>query len=232
MNNKVALLEASRLTKIFRESGEDLCILDGLELHIFEKEFITLGGNSGAGKSTLLHILGGLDKPTEGSVSFKGEALFQMKEKHLNEFRNKHMGFIFQFHHLLPDLNALENVLVPAMIARQINAEAKKYAEHLLEYVGLKERLKHHPNQLSGGEKQRVAVARSLMNRPDVILADEPSGNLDERNSHKLHELFIKLNEEQGQAFLIVTHDKNLYQQGKTRLVLTRGKISTDESKS
>ena len=173
-------------------------------------EIVSIIGKSGAGKTTLLQIIGTLDKPDSGSVVIDGVDVFALKEKELADFRNRHIGFIFQFHQLLPEFNALENVMMPAMIARMSEKEAEQRAVQLLTELGMAERLTHKPNELSGGEKQRVAAARAMMMSPDVILADEPSGSLDESNKKELHKLLLQMREQYGQTIIIVTHDKEL----------------------
>lgn len=188
----------------------NLEVLRGVNLHINRGEVISIVGPSGAGKTTLLQLIGTLDKPTTGSILFNGQELAGMNEKRLAEFRNKHIGFVFQFHQLLPEFTALENIIIPALIAGRSRNAAEKDAMELLDIMGLKERAGHKPSELSGGENQRVAVARALINRPHLVLADEPSGSLDSKNKEELHKLFFKLRERYGQTFLIVTHDEEL----------------------
>ena len=185
-------------------------VLKGGDLTVEKGEIVSIIGKSGAGKTTLLQIIGTLDKPDSGSVVIDGVDVFTLKEKELADFRNRHVGFIFQFHQLLPEFNALENVMMPAMIARMPEKEAEQRAVQLLTELGMAERLTHKPNQLSGGEKQRVAAARAMMMSPDVILADEPSGSLDESNKKELHKLLMQMREQYGQTIIIVTHDKEL----------------------
>ena len=185
-------------------------VLKGVDLTVKKGEIVSIIGKSGAGKTTLLQIIGTLDKPDAGNVVIDGVDVFALKEKELADFRNRHIGFIFQFHQLLPEFNALENVMMPAMIARMPEKEAEKRAVQLLTELGMAERLTHKPNQLSGGEKQRVAAARAMMMSPDVILADEPSGSLDESNKNELHKLLLQMREQYGQTIIIVTHDKEL----------------------
>jgi lipoprotein-releasing system ATP-binding protein len=187
-----------------------LAVLKGANLEVQKGEIIAITGKSGAGKSTLLHILGTLETPSSGTLEINNEKVFSLSPNKLAAFRNRNIGFVFQFHHLLPEFTALENVTIPALIDRQSESTAKKRAAELLDYLGLSERLLHKPNELSGGEQQRVAVARALMNQPLVILADEPSGNLDTASSHDLHQLFFKLRKEFGQTFVIVTHNMEL----------------------
>lgn len=185
-------------------------VLKGVNLEVQRGEIVAIVGKSGAGKTTLLQIIGTLDRPTRGRVLIEGTDVFAMKDKELAAFRNRHIGFIFQFHQLLPEFTALENVCIPAMIAREKETEYKPRAEKLLRELGLSDRMGHKPNELSGGEKQRVAAARALMMNPDIILADEPTGSLDEKNKKELSDLLLKLRKEYGQTILLVTHDKEL----------------------
>ena len=196
--------------KDIHKSFGSLEVLKGVNLEIQKGEIVSIIGKSGAGKTTLLQIIGTLDKANSGKVEINGVDVSGLSEKELAEFRNKHIGFIFQFHQLLPEFNALENVMMPAMIGRMDWKEAEKRATELLTELGLGERLTHKPNELSGGEKQRVAAARALMMAPDVILADEPSGSLDEENKKELHRLLKHMQEQYGQTIIIVTHDKEL----------------------
>ena len=196
--------------KNIRKSFGVLEVLKGVDLTVERGEIVSIIGKSGAGKTTLLQIIGTLDRPDSGSVVIDGVDVFALKEKELADFRNRHIGFIFQFHQLLPEFNALENVMMPAMIARMSEKEAEQRAVQLLTELGMAERLTHKPNELSGGEKQRVAAARAMMMSPDVILADEPSGSLDESNKKELHKLLLQMREQYGQTIIIVTHDKEL----------------------
>ena len=198
-----------RLEGITKSFGS-LQVLRGIDLEIKKGEVVSIVGPSGAGKTTLLQIMGTLDMPDSGSVTIDGTLVNCLKEKELSAFRNKHIGFVFQFHQLLPEFTALENVMIPAFIAGVSSKEANERALEILEFMGLTERASHKPNELSGGEKQRVAVARALINHPAVILADEPSGSLDTHNKEELHQLFFDLRERLGQTFVIVTHDENL----------------------
>lgn len=200
------MIEIKDLTKKFG----DLVVLKGVNLTVKRGEVISIIGPSGAGKTTLLQLIGTLDKPTSGSILFDGEELGCMSNKRLATFRNRHIGFVFQFHQLLPEFTALENIIIPALIAGHNRAEAEKEAMELLRIMSLEERAGHKPSELSGGENQRVAVARALINHPDVILADEPSGSLDSHNKEELHKLFFDLRERFGQTFIIVTHDEGL----------------------
>ena len=196
--------------KNIHKSFGDLEVLKGVNLQVKNGETVAIVGKSGAGKTTLLQIIGTLDRPTSGKVLIDGTDVFEMKDKELAAFRNKHVGFIFQFHQLLPEFTALENVCIPAMIAREKEAEYTARAEQLLRELGLGDRMDHKPNELSGGEKQRVAAARALMMSPTIILADEPTGSLDTQNKKELSELLLKLRKEYGQTILLVTHDKDL----------------------
>lgn len=200
------MIHASNITKSFGS----LQVLKGIDLDIQQGEVVSIVGPSGAGKTTLLQILGTLEKPDGGSVLINGVDVTKLKDREMSRFRNLHLGFVFQFHQLLPEFTAMENVMIPALIARQSKKEARQRAEELLTFLGLKDRLEHKPNELSGGEKQRVAVARALMNHPDVILADEPSGSLDSNNKAELHQLFFDLRDKFNQTFVIVTHDEEL----------------------
>ena len=196
--------------KNIHKSFGTLEVLKGVDLTVKKGEIVSIIGKSGAGKTTLLQIIGTLDKPDSGSVVIDGVDVFALKEKELADFRNRHIGFIFQFHQLLPEFTTLENVMMPAMIARMDEKEAEQRAMKLLTELGMAERITHKPNQLSGGEKQRVAAARAMMMSPDVILADEPSGSLDESNKKELHKLLLQMREQYGQTIIIVTHDKEL----------------------
>lgn len=202
-----------------------LQVLKGVDLTIARGEIVSIVGASGAGKSTLLHLLGTLDKADGGSIHFDGKALHSMGGKELARFRNKHIGFIFQFHNLLPEFDALENVCLPAFIAGISKETAEERGKMLLAKLGLGERTHHKPNQLSGGEQQRVAVARALINQPDVIFADEPSGNLDSANARELHRLFFSLRETFQQTFVIVTHNEELAAMADRKLTMRDGKI-------
>ena len=208
-----------------RKSFGDLEVLKGIDLSVNKREVISIVGPSGAGKTTLLQVLGTLYRPDAGSILFNGTDLSALGKKALARFRNEHIGFIFQFHQLLPEFTALENVFIPALIARKSEKKARERAAELLNFLGLSERSHHKPSELSGGEQQRVAVARALMNEPDVILADEPSGSLDSRNKAELHKLFFNLRDQLGQAFIIVTHDEELAATTDRTIHLKDGKI-------
>ena len=196
--------------KNIHKSFGTLEVLKGVNLTVKKGEIVSIIGKSGAGKTTLLQIIGTLDKPDSGSIMIDGVDVFALKEKELADFRNRHIGFIFQFHQLLPEFTTLENVMMPGMIARMDEKEAEQRAMKLLTELGMAERITHKPNQLSGGEKQRVAAARAMMMSPNVILADEPSGSLDESNKKELHKLLLQMREQYGQTIIIVTHDKEL----------------------
>ena len=200
------MIKANDITKSFGP----LQVLKGIDLTVGKGEIVSIVGKSGAGKTTLLHILGSLDKPDSGSVTLAGTDITQLKDRELSDFRNRHIGFVFQFHQLLPEFSALENVMMPALIAGIPNSKARCQGLELLDFLNLADRAKHKPNELSGGEKQRVAVARALINHPDVIFADEPSGSLDSANKQDLHQLFFSLRGQMNQTFVIVTHDESL----------------------
>lgn len=196
--------------KNIHKSFGSLEVLKGIDLTINKGEVVSIVGPSGAGKTTLLQIMGTLDKATQGSITIANTAVHTLSDSKLSAFRNKHIGFVFQFHQLLPEFSAIENIMIPAFIAGVSKKEAKQRAQELLAFMGLEDRANHKPNELSGGEKQRVAVARALMNQPDVIFADEPSGSLDSKNKEELHRLFFDLRDKFGQTFVIVTHDNDL----------------------
>ena len=196
--------------KGIKKSFGSLEVLKGIDLHIDKGEVVSIVGPSGAGKTTLLQIIGTLDRPDTGTITIDGIDVSKLSSKKLSDFRNLHIGFVFQFHQLLPEFTAIENIMIPAYIAGVSHREARQRAEELLEFMGLSDRASHKPNELSGGEKQRVAVARALMNHPAVILADEPSGSLDSKNKEELHQLFFDLRDKFGQTFVIVTHDEQL----------------------
>ncbi|MBQ6063825.1 MAG: ABC transporter ATP-binding protein [Prevotella sp.] len=196
--------------KDIKKSFGTLQVLKGIDLHIDKGEVVSIVGPSGAGKTTLLQIIGTLDKPDSGTIVVNGIDVSKLNAKEISDFRNQHIGFVFQFHQLLPEFTALENIMIPAFIAKKSHREAKARAEELLAFMGLEDRASHKPNELSGGEKQRVAVARALVNHPAVILADEPSGSLDSQNKAELHQLFFDLRDKFGQTFVIVTHDEEL----------------------
>ena len=200
------MIDIKNITKSF----DSLQVLKGIDLHINKGEVVSIVGPSGAGKTTLLQIIGTLDKPDAGTICIDGIDVSSLSTRKLSDFRNQHIGFVFQFHQLLPEFTALENIMIPAYIAGKSNSEAKQRALELLAFMGLSDRAHHKPAELSGGEKQRVAVARALVNKPAVILADEPSGSLDSKNKAELHQLFFDLRDKFGQTFVIVTHDEGL----------------------
>jgi lipoprotein-releasing system ATP-binding protein len=207
------------------KSYEQLQVLKGVSLEITKGDLVCIVGPSGAGKSTLLHIIGTLDKADSGTVTINNQQISSLKDNELSDFRNQYLGFVFQFHHLLPEFTAIENVSIPAYIAKKNEAETKKRAKELLDFLGLKDRLNHKPNELSGGEQQRVSVARALMNQPLVILADEPTGNLDTERSEELHQLFFDLKKEFNQTFIIVTHNDLLADKADKKFVMKDGLI-------
>ena len=216
-------------TKNLHKYYDQLHVLKGVDLHIQKGEIVSIVGASGAGKTTLLQILGTLDKPSvENGIELRinNEDILTMNDKTLSKFRNLNLGFIFQFHQLLPEFSALENVCIPAFIANKPKNETEVEAKKLLDYLGLSHRINHKPNELSGGEQQRVAVARALINKPAIIFADEPSGNLDTASAENLHQLFFKLRDELGQTFVIVTHNEELANMADRKLVMVDGQIS------
>jgi lipoprotein-releasing system ATP-binding protein len=228
----MTILRADTIHKIYRIGGNEqgVHVLKGISLSILKGEMIAVVGPSGAGKSTLLHILGGLDRPTEGSVTYGGVNIATMSDTALAEFRNRRVGFIFQFHHLLPEFTAAENVAMPALIQGVSLKKALHQAQELLEKMGVSHRSDHHPSELSGGEQQRVAVARSLINQPSIILADEPSGNLDSKNADLLHDLLHDLNTRSGITLVIVTHNTELAAKASKVIKLIDGTIAMDNS--
>ncbi len=215
------MIKGVNITKEYNK----LKVLKNVNLEIDKGEIVTIVGKSGAGKSTLLHILGTLDRPTSGEIFLDGKLSTSLSDSQLNTFRNEHIGFVFQFHHLLPEFTAIENVMMPALIKKASKKESESRAKELLTYLGLADRIQHKPSQLSGGEQQRVAVARALMNKPLVIFADEPSGNLDTQTSKELHDLFYKLNKDIGQTFVIVTHNTELASMAHRTIQMQDGNI-------
>jgi lipoprotein-releasing system ATP-binding protein len=216
------MLKASQVQKSYGE----LRVLKGVDLHVQKGEVVAIVGASGAGKSTLLHILGTLDSPDQGSVFIDGENVFDRSSDRLAEFRNKKIGFVFQFHNLLPEFSALENVMIPGMIARQETKSLRKKGIEVLDRLGLTQRINHKPSELSGGEQQRVAVARALINSPALVFADEPSGNLDSKNAADLHQLFFELRNELKQTFIIVTHNQEFANMADRRLEIKDGQMT------
>lgn len=211
-------------TNIHKYYG-DLHILRGVSVNIAAGEVVSIVGPSGAGKSTLLHIMGTLDRANEGKVLYEGTDVLQLNDKKLGAFRNQHIGFVFQFHHLLPEFTAIENVSIPAYIAKKDTTSTRQKAKELLAYLGLKDRMDHKPSELSGGEQQRVAVARALINQPKAVLADEPSGNLDSDSAKELHQLFFQLREKFHQTFVIVTHNEELANLADRKMTMKDGVI-------
>ena len=212
-------------TGIHKSFGS-LEVLKGIDLHIAQKEIVSIMGASGAGKSTLLHIIGTLDRPDKGLLQIDNTEVNKLNDRALADFRNKKIGFVFQFHHLLPEFTALENICIPAFIGGTPKDEAVKHAMQLLDYLNLTDRKDHKPSELSGGEQQRIAVARALINRPAVVLADEPSGNLDSNSAQELHQLFFQLRDELGQTFVIVTHNPTLAAMSDRTITIKDGRIS------
>lgn len=215
------MLKATNIHK----SYDDLHVLKGVDIEVNQGELISIIGKSGSGKSTLLHILGSLDIPDQGQVLINGENIFNKKEKELSTFRNLHIGFVFQFHHLLAEFDALENVKIPGLIQKKESSVLETKAKELLDYLGLKDRMSHKPGQLSGGEQQRVAIARALINDPQIIFADEPTGNLDKTSSDELHQLFFQLKKDFNQTFVLVTHNMELANLSDRTLEMVDGNI-------
>ena len=215
------MIKIENITKSFG----NLQVLKGIDMEVAKGEIVSIVGPSGAGKTTLLQIIGTLDRPDSGAVVIDGTEVGQLSSNRLSDFRNKHIGFVFQFHQLLPEFTAIENIMIPAYIAGKSTSAAKARAQELLEFMGLSDRAQHKPNQLSGGEKQRVAVARALVNEPSVVLADEPSGSLDTKNKAELHQLFFDLRDKYGMTFIIVTHDESLAALTDRTICLKDGRI-------
>jgi len=218
----MSLIEAKNISKRYNSAGT-LTVLNNVDLSVEKGEMISIIGASGAGKSTLLHILGTLEKADSGTLMIDSEDVFKLKDNKLAQFRNQKIGFVFQFHHLLPEFTALENICIPAYIGKKSVADSEKKARELLALLGLEHRANHKPAELSGGEQQRVAVARALINNPLVVMADEPSGNLDAKNSDELHALFVQLQKELGQTFIIVTHNNDLAALADRKLIMKDG---------
>jgi lipoprotein-releasing system ATP-binding protein len=219
------LIRTRDLTKTFVSNGNRVEVLDGVDLEIFPGESLAIVGASGVGKSTLLHIIGTLERPTAGQIFWYNEEIFALNDEQLAAFRNRKIGFVFQFHHLLPEFNALENVMLPGLIARLSKAEAMRRAEAILVQVGLQDRLHHRVGALSGGEQQRVAVARALVMEPDILLADEPTGNLDPRIGRQIHDLLVHLNQEKGLTTVVVTHNLELANLLNYQITIKDGKV-------
>ncbi len=219
------LIELQGLTKRYHHRGEELVVLEGVDLKIFKGDQVAIMGPSGAGKSTLLQVMGTLDAPTEGRMLFDGDDIFERNAAQLARFRNQQVGFVFQFHHLLPEFTALENVMMPGLIGRMGKDEARGRGEELLDQVGLGERLHHQPGELSGGEQQRVAIARALFRKPRLLLADEPTGNLDLRTGAGIHATLRELNETTGVTIIVVTHDPHLAETMPIRVLVDEGRL-------
>ncbi|MFQ1015411.1 lipoprotein-releasing ABC transporter ATP-binding protein LolD [Avibacterium paragallinarum] len=222
IDNKI-LLSCQGLSKVYQEGENQTQVLKAVSFSMAEGELVAIVGSSGSGKSTLLHTLGGLDQPSSGEVFIKGQSLQKASANELAKLRNQHLGFVYQFHHLMADFTALENVMMPMLIGKQNRSEAQDRAEKMLGAVGLSHRIKHRPSALSGGERQRVAIARALVNNPALVLADEPTGNLDRKTTESIFELILKLNQEQKIAFLLVTHDLQLAEKLSRRMVMQDG---------
>jgi lipoprotein-releasing system ATP-binding protein len=225
VTNQKSILRAKGVFRSFQTSTVILNVLKGIDLEIFQGEIVAIIGPSGSGKSTLLYILGALDRPDSGSVSFNSNEIFSLNDKELANLRNRTVGFVFQFHHLLPEFSALENVMFPKLIAREKPEEIKEKALRILDEVGLSDRVNHKPGELSGGEQQRVAVARALINDPKLVIADEPSGNLDRNSAESLHNLMIELNHNRNQTFVLATHNLELAQRAHRIFKLRDGQI-------
>jgi lipoprotein-releasing system ATP-binding protein len=220
------LIQVDGVHKHYMQQKTQIDVLRGVCMRIAAGEMVAIVGPSGAGKSTLLHLIGGLERPTGGTIQYGDVDLQQLSDDQLADFRNRHIGFVFQFHHLLPEFSALENTMMPALIQRRVKHEVQYEAQQLLISVGLGDRVHHRPGELSGGEQQRVAVARALMNKPSVILADEPTGNLDRATGQSMQKLLRQLNEERGQTFIIVTHDREFAAHMDRAISLVDGKVS------
>lgn len=224
------LLRGEQLNKSYQDGDNTVTVLDNIDLSLSRAEMVAVVGTSGSGKSTLLHLLGGLDKPSSGTLFYQNDNMTQWKTDTLAQWRNQHLGFVYQFHHLLPEFSALENVAMPRLIAGDSPAKARQEARALLVRVGLEERLSHRPAQLSGGERQRVAIARAFVNRPQIVLADEPTGNLDGHAADSIYQLMLELNREMGTAFIVVTHDRHLAEQLQRVEVLKNGRLTKEDT--
>ena len=225
-----ALLSCQNITKFYQEGTQQTKVLKQVSFSMQPSELVAIVGSSGSGKSTLLHTLGGLDQPSSGEVFIKGQSLQQMTPNALAKLRNQYLGFVYQFHHLMADFTALENVMMPMLIGQQNKTEAQERAEQILSAVGLQHRISHRPSALSGGERQRVAIARALVNNPALVLADEPTGNLDHKTTESIFELIQQLNQEKQIAFLLVTHDLNLAEKLNRRLIMQDGVLCEENA--
>ena len=225
-----ALLSCQNITKFYQEGTQQTEVLKQVSFSMQPSELVAIVGSSGSGKSTLLHTLGGLDQPSSGEVFIKGQSLQQMTPNALAKLRNQYLGFVYQFHHLMADFTALENVMMPMLIGQQNKTEAQDRAEQILSAVGLRHRISHRPSALSGGERQRVAIARALVNNPALVLADEPTGNLDHKTTESIFELIQQLNQEKQIAFLLVTHDLNLAEKLNRRLIMQDGVLREENA--
>ena len=223
--NSEKILKLENVNKVYKSDGESIHIIQDLSMDIGQGELVSIIGKSGSGKSTLLNLIGILDSPDSGTISFMGKDISKYNEKERNNFRNSSLGFVFQFHYLLPEFSAIENVMLPAMLKSNNKSELEKRAKEILDSVELSHRINHRPCNMSGGEKQRVAIARAMMNSPKIILADEPTGNLDEETSDNINNMLIKINKELGQTIVVVTHSSELASITDRRLLLRKGKI-------
>jgi len=222
----MAIVEARGIKRVFRSGNEELTVLSGIDIRINPGDFVAVTGESGTGKSTLLHILGLLDRPTAGELLLNGRGCLSLSDEEMAQLRNRLIGFVFQFHHLLPEFTSLENVMLPCLVAGRAFEEARSRAMSLLNKFEISSRAHHFPNQLSGGEQQRVALARALANYPQFLIADEPTGNLDERHSHEIEELLCRMNEEENLTILLATHDIKLAERAKKVYLLSGGTLS------
>jgi lipoprotein-releasing system ATP-binding protein len=224
------IISIRNLVKTYKPDGVKVRVLRGLDLDIRAGEMVAVLGASGAGKSTLLHLVGALDRPTSGEVFFQGKQIFRLSNSELARFRNQSIGFVFQFHHLLPEFSALENVIIPGLLGKNSRQQTEARARKLIELVGLQERMSHRPAELSGGEQQRVAVARALVNRPAVVLADEPTGNLDSETADSIYDLLREINQSEGMTFLVVTHNETIAERMDRQVVMVDGRIAASQS--